>query len=208
MNRRLLLPVLLLGLALLASSCIGPPFLGTASVGPTYDPTPGGYHQYPAIDFALPHGHPILAVEAGFVRIADEETWDDESAWPRRPGRFVVLDHRGLADNVGYSPPPCTRYSHLDEFAPNVAPGRWVKRGQVIGYAGNTQTAGDVHLHFDAPACDLFTDWGPTGGFNAADFSTQTDYGLMEWCDPRSGWKLGGSDSFRPGQLVYFGPCE
>ncbi len=53
-------------------------------------------------------------------------------------GNAMVIDH-------GYG--VVTRYGHLDGF--NVRPGQRVKRGDVIGFSGNTGRSTAPHLHYE-----------------------------------------------------------
>ena len=185
------------------------------------------YHPYPAVDFPLPAdgSTPIRAAESGFVFIAsstidgaDPAGFDcnsgqptgleplhvddgtDPQPWCRQPDTFVVLDHR--AARPGYEPPEFTRYSHLRSIA--VEEGRWVRRGDVIGYCCKPGMP-SPHVHFDAFAG--LRDSTPTGGMNT--YAHQSDYGIMEWCEPGSGrWRIGGVDTFGQGTpAVSFGPC-
>jgi murein DD-endopeptidase MepM/ murein hydrolase activator NlpD len=55
-----------------------------------------------------------------------------------RLGKAVYLSH-------GYG--LTTRYGHLSRF--NVTPGQRVKRGDTIGYVGNTGRATGYHLHYE-----------------------------------------------------------
>lgn len=53
-------------------------------------------------------------------------------------GNVIYLDH-------GYSYE--TRYAHMSAFA--VKAGEKVKRGQIIGYVGNTGNSVSSHLHYE-----------------------------------------------------------
>ncbi|MBZ9777342.1 M23 family metallopeptidase [Psychroflexus sp. CAK8W] len=53
-------------------------------------------------------------------------------------GNLIVLDH-----GFGYE----TYYAHLNEF--KVKPGQKVKRGEIIGYVGNTGLSTAPHLHYE-----------------------------------------------------------
>jgi murein DD-endopeptidase MepM/ murein hydrolase activator NlpD len=53
-------------------------------------------------------------------------------------GNLIVLDH-----GFGYE----TYYAHLSEF--NVKPGQKVKRGEIIGYVGNSGLSTAPHLHYE-----------------------------------------------------------
>jgi murein DD-endopeptidase MepM/ murein hydrolase activator NlpD len=53
-------------------------------------------------------------------------------------GNHLVIDH-------GYG--IVTRYGHLDGF--NVKPGQRVRRGDVIGFVGNTGRSTAPHLHYE-----------------------------------------------------------
>jgi len=53
-------------------------------------------------------------------------------------GKYVVINH-----GFGYE----TLYGHMSNF--NVKPGDQVKRGNVIGYVGNTGTSTGPHVHYE-----------------------------------------------------------
>jgi murein DD-endopeptidase MepM/ murein hydrolase activator NlpD len=82
------------------------------------------------VDFSASIGTEIYATGNGKVIEVDNSM--------RGYGRTIVIDH-------GYSYQ--TQYSHLSRFA--VQPGQEVKRGQVIGYVGNTGKSSAPHLHYE-----------------------------------------------------------
>ena len=82
-------------------------------------------HQ--GLDFAVPGGTPVSAVNSGTVLVARPMFFE---------GNCVMLDHgQGLM----------TIYMHLSEF--KVKEGEHVKRGQLIGLSGGTGRATGPHLH-------------------------------------------------------------
>ncbi|HYF69726.1 MAG TPA: M23 family metallopeptidase [Ohtaekwangia sp.] len=82
------------------------------------------------IDFAAPIGTPIYATADGKVDRVDVKF----SGY----GKLVEIDH-----GFGYK----TRYAHMHEFA--VRNGQNVKRGDLIGYVGNTGLSTASHLHYE-----------------------------------------------------------
>jgi murein DD-endopeptidase MepM/ murein hydrolase activator NlpD len=82
------------------------------------------------VDFAAPTGTPIRAVGAGTVK---------SSGWNGSFGRHVEIDHGGDLASA---------YSHLRGIHPSVKRGSRVKRGQVIGWVGQSGQATGPHLHF------------------------------------------------------------
>lgn len=82
-------------------------------------------HQ--GLDFAVPAGTPVAALNSGTVLIAQPMFFE---------GNFVVIDHgQGLL----------TLYLHLSEF--KVKPGDHVVAGQVLGLSGASGRATGPHLH-------------------------------------------------------------
>lgn len=82
------------------------------------------------MDFTAPKGTEIYATGDGVVEIVQSSK--------RGYGNQVVLNH-----GFGYK----TRYAHMSAF--NVRPGQKVKRGDVIGFVGNTGTSTADHLHYE-----------------------------------------------------------
>ncbi|WP_425392414.1 M23 family metallopeptidase [Ekhidna sp.] len=98
-----------------------------------------GYRMHPiykvrkmhtGTDFSLPTGTPVYA------------TGDGEVVYTKTKfsgyGKHIKIKH-----GFGYQ----TLYAHLSEFL--VKPGQKVKRGQVIGYSGNTGGSTAPHLHYE-----------------------------------------------------------
>lgn len=100
----------------------------------------GKWHN--GLDFAAPIGTPILAAEDGVVAaVANEDLYCRKGAY----GKFIAINHtNGLT----------TLYSHLSRWI--VSNGQGVKRGQVIGYSGQSGYATGPHLHFTVFAQSTF----------------------------------------------------
>lgn len=100
-----------------------------------YGNVPGACKYYRScfhngVDYAAPIGTPILAAEDGEVIAAGDNG-------RVQYGRYILIKHD---NNL------TTLYAHLSRFA--TTKGAQVKRGEVIGYAGNTGYAFGPHLHF------------------------------------------------------------
>jgi len=87
------------------------------------------WRPHKGLDFTAPKGTPIYATADGTVKRANRS----ESF-----GNVVYIDH-------GYKYQ--TRYAHLSMF--NVKYNQKVKRGDIIGYVGNTGISGANHLHYE-----------------------------------------------------------
>lgn len=88
------------------------------------------------MDFTAPTGTPIYATGDGKVVRADAEA----SGY----GNHVRIDH-----GYGY----VTLYAHMSEM--DVKIGQTVKRGDVIGYVGNTGKSVGPHLHYEVRKNDI-----------------------------------------------------
>ena len=86
------------------------------------------------LDLGIPVGTPIFAAADGTVMAADN---NDKSAWRKyQYGKYVLVRHEnGLA----------TLYAHLSRQT--VGAGAAVKRGDLVGYSGNTGYSTGPHLH-------------------------------------------------------------
>jgi murein DD-endopeptidase MepM/ murein hydrolase activator NlpD len=86
------------------------------------------FHE--GIDFTAPTGTEIFATGDGVVTVIERLQVGY--------GYYIVVDH-----GFNYE----TLYAHLSKF--NVKRGEKVKRGQVIGYVGNTGRSTAPHLHYE-----------------------------------------------------------
>lgn len=86
--------------------------------------------MHTGIDFAASIGTPIYATADGKVVTVDTRY----SGY----GKLVEIDH-----GFGYH----TRYAHMHGFA--VKPGQMVRRGDLVGYVGNTGLSTAPHLHYE-----------------------------------------------------------
>lgn len=82
------------------------------------------------VDYAAPHGTPILAVGDGVITVA---------TYKRNNGNYVKIRH-----NSTYT----TQYLHMSAFADGIKPGAKVMQGDVIGYIGSTGLATGPHVCF------------------------------------------------------------
>ena len=87
--------------------------------------------QHIGIDFGAPLGTPVVTVADGVVIQAD---------WHGGYGKLIIIDH-----GAGHT----THYAHLSAFAPGLADGVKVKRGEQIGQVGSTGWSTGPHLHFE-----------------------------------------------------------
>jgi murein DD-endopeptidase MepM/ murein hydrolase activator NlpD len=82
------------------------------------------------VDYAAPIGTPVVSIGDGRVT---------QTAYENGSGRIVCITHNSV-----YS----TAYLHLSRFGPGIAPGVYVKQGQVIGYVGSSGLSTGPHLDF------------------------------------------------------------
>jgi len=83
------------------------------------------------VDYGAPRGTPIVATADGKVIRASRKGGY---------GKTIILRH-----GQDYR----TLYAHLSGYAKGVRKGRWVKKGQVIGYVGSTGLSTGPHLHYE-----------------------------------------------------------
>ena len=99
----------------------------------SFDEKRGGSRRHEAIDILAPLNTPVLAVENGTIA----------KLFRSDAGGITIYQFDPSSTYVYY-------YAHLDHYAPGLAEGKRVVRGQVIGYVGVTGNApkDTPHLHF------------------------------------------------------------
>ena len=101
----------------------------TSGFGMRIHPVSKGYRMHTGVDISAPRGTPVYATADGVV--TNQQAYSGY-------GICVIIDH-------GYSYE--TLYAHLSKKA--VRPGQHVKRGQLVGYVGNTGLSVGPHLHYE-----------------------------------------------------------
>lgn len=91
------------------------------------------------MDFSAPKGTEVYATGDGVVAELDKSLWGY--------GNMVIIEH-----GYGYE----TRYAHLQKAL--VRKGQKVKRGQLIGFVGNSGKTTGVHLHYEVRKNDVPVD--------------------------------------------------
>lgn len=88
------------------------------------------YKMHTGIDFTAPTGTPIYSTGNGRVALVE--------LGHRGYGNHVVVNH-----GFGYQ----SLYAHMSRV--KVRPGQTIRRGQLIGYVGNTGLSAAPHLHYE-----------------------------------------------------------
>lgn len=99
----------------------------------TYTQSRGEGRLHDAIDIMAPAGTPVLAADDGVIaRLFSSER-----------GGITLYQYDPQQRRIYY-------YAHLQGYAPGLAEGQALRRGQVIGYVGSTGNASPdgPHLHF------------------------------------------------------------
>jgi murein DD-endopeptidase MepM/ murein hydrolase activator NlpD len=93
----------------------------------------GGERAHEALDIMAPRGTPVLAASDGKL----------EKLFTSVPGGLTIYQFDPTRTYAYY-------YAHLDRYAPGIAEGSQLKRGELIGYVGSTGNASEdaPHLHF------------------------------------------------------------
>ncbi|KLI99054.1 hypothetical protein WQ56_13680 [Luteimonas sp. FCS-9] len=107
--------------------------IALADVRDTYDDARGEERQHEALDIMAPAGTPVLAVADGTI----------EKLFTSDRGGLTIYQFEPTGTWSYY-------YAHLQAYAPGIAEGMHVRRGDVIGTVGSTGNADPTapHLHF------------------------------------------------------------
>lgn len=100
-----------------------------ATFGERFHPVLGYVRDHKGLDFTADIGTPVYATGDGTVKIA---------YFSGSFGNVIFIDH-----GYGYE----TRYAHLSGF--NAKRGQKIKRGDIIGFVGNTGLSKGPHLHYE-----------------------------------------------------------
>ena len=111
------------------------PVAGVAAgqLSDTFNDTRDGTRRHEALDIMAARGTPVLAASDGTVA----------KLFNSVPGGLTIYEFDPTATYAYY-------YAHLDHYAPGLAEGKALKRGDVIAYVGSTGNASEdaPHLHF------------------------------------------------------------
>jgi peptidoglycan LD-endopeptidase LytH len=122
--------------------------VAAASLVDTYEQSRGQGRRHDAIDIIAPRGTPVLAVADGMVMKLFQSDRGGITLYELAPDRRTIY-----------------YYAHLDRYAAGIAEGKPLRRGQVLGYVGDTGDAepGNYHLHFEvSTTADPKKYWGGT----------------------------------------------
>ena len=108
------------------------------------DQRSGGARVHEALDIMAPRGTPVLAVDDGAIA----------KLFLSQPGGITIYQFDPSRRFAYY-------YAHLDGYAPGLAEGQKVRRGQLLGYVGSSGNASPdaPHLHFGLFRLDAAQRW-------------------------------------------------
>lgn len=110
----------------------------TSGFGIRAHPVTGDELLHTGVDYSAPRGTPVYAAASGTIR---------ELSNRKGYGRYVRIQHaNGIA----------TAYAHLSGYERAMHIGKHVKRGDLIGFVGNSGTATGTHLHFEVHSNGVF----------------------------------------------------
>jgi murein DD-endopeptidase MepM/ murein hydrolase activator NlpD len=109
----------------------------------TFDDARAEGRRHDAIDIVAPRGTEVRAVEHGTIN----------KLFTSKAGGVTIYEFDPTETYSYY-------YAHLDRYAPGLAEGQQVERGQLLGYVGSTGNASAApHLHFAIARLDASKSW-------------------------------------------------
>ena len=103
----------------------------SSGYGQRTHPIQGYSHFHPGLDFAAPHGTPIMAAGDGVVEYAGRKGGY---------GHYIRIRHPNEYKTV---------YAHMSRYASGISQGARMQQGETIGYVGTTGNATGPHLHYE-----------------------------------------------------------
>lgn len=139
--------------------------ISASSLRDSYREGRSGGRTHEAIDIHAPRGTPVVAVADGTILRLHQG--------PLGGNAIYHLDEDGRTRYY---------YAHLDRYADGLAVGQPVKRGDVIGYVGDTGNAqpGDFHLHFSVSLLNDAKQWWKGTPLNPYALLTGKDLDLLD----------------------------
>lgn len=112
------------------------PLIGEYRITSSYDlnrshPILKTYVSHSGIDFAARIGTPIIATNNGVIEHIGTKGPD---------GKIVIIKHGAFFSSI---------YKHMDSFKEGSKIGQEVKKGDIIGYVGNSGLTTGPHLHYE-----------------------------------------------------------
>ena len=107
--------------------------IDASQLSDTFNEIRGGRWPHEAIDIVAPRGTPVVAVDDGKV----------VKLFNSKPGGLTVYQF-DPSEKLAYY------YAHLDSYAPGLAEGQYLMRGELVGHVGTTGNVNPAtpHLHF------------------------------------------------------------
>ncbi len=100
------------------------------------------------IDYGSPSGTPVYAAQDGVVELASAQ------------------NHLGIFVRIRHSPRIETLYAHLHRFMPGLRTGSVLRRGDIVGFVGESGFATGPHLHYEVIVNGMPVDPTPANANN------------------------------------------